>query len=62
MKSKVLKMVGTKTFVLSLVETVNSEYVVECETPHSVGSSLPMKDYKIASLIFDLKLQELEGN
>ena len=62
MQAKVIKMIGTKTFVLSLIETVDNEYVVECETSHSVGSSLPMKDYKIASLIFDLKLQELEGN
>lgn len=62
MNAKVIKMIGTKNFVLSLYESVSGRYYIEYEHKEKVTMSEPMDDFNNASYLFDLKLQELEGN
>jgi hypothetical protein len=62
MNAKVIKMIGTKNFVLSLYESASGRYYIEYEVGEKVTMSEPMADFKNATFLFDLKLQELEGN
>lgn len=62
MAAKVLKMINTKRFVVSLWETDAGRYYIEYEVNERVTMSEPMQDFANATYLFDLKLQELEGN
>ncbi len=59
---KTIKMIGTKNFCIELVQLGDSRYVVGYEANGIAKVSEPMKDYKTASYMFDVKLQDLEGN
>lgn len=60
--SKTLKLVGTKNFTVELVELDSGMYCVRHEVDEKMHFSEKITDYNIASYMFDLKLQELEGN
>lgn len=61
MQTRVIKMIGKKHFVLTLVETENHEYIIEQETEGGVTTTFPMQDLMIATMVFETMLQKLEG-
>lgn len=63
---KIVKMIGNKRFILELAQ-INGEYVIILEERKGdkVGIqqySEVIKDFNLASFLFDEKLIELEGN
>lgn len=59
---KTIKSISTERFELCVVEMSNGQYVVAYETNNEVKTSEGLNDYDIASVLFDMKLIELEGN
>lgn len=59
---KVLKMIGTTRFTLSLCETESGLYFVEWEIDEKVTMTQKVSNLNDATFLFTHKLQELEGN
>lgn len=59
---KCVKMIGTKRFILSLYQTDTDKYQIVLEQGDTKHTSENLSDFRIASILFDMKLQELEGN
>lgn len=59
---KTIKLIGTKNYEVSLIETDNGKYRVLNTTLGETRDSGDIVDYKLASALFDMKLQELDGN
>ena len=57
-----IKSVGNNHFTLELVELDSGMYCVRFEANEKMHFSEKILDYNTASYMFDLKLQELEGN
>lgn len=57
---KTIKKVETKNFEIQLIET-DAGYTVLYENAVQGGESENTLDYNTASFLFDLKLQDLEG-
>jgi hypothetical protein len=60
--SKTIKMIGRKNFIVELVELDSGLYCVRHEVNEKMHFSESIQDFNLASYLFDLKLQELEGN
>ena len=59
---KTIKLIITKRYALSL-ESNGDEYTITYEKSHDMPkTSETINDYNMASHLFDLKYQELEGN
>ena len=63
MNSRLIKSYETPKFKIELLE-MNYSYVIKYENNsfHGVNYSEQIKDFKIASELFNMKLDELEGN
>lgn len=61
--SKLIKAFSNKRFRIELYQTPEDQYVIKYDTNsyHGVNYSEMIKDYKIASQLFDMKLDELDG-
>lgn len=61
---KLVKSLTTKNFRVELLETDTGGYIVAYESKRFGDRqySETVKDYKLASFLFDLKANELEGN
>lgn len=59
---KILKSVATKTFEVALVEANSGYYYILYEVQDKVTQSESIKDFAIASFLYDAKLRELEGH
>lgn len=61
---KLLKAINTSKFKIELVETEDNKFIVQYESNRfgERKQSEPVNDYNTASFIFDLKVEELEGN
>jgi hypothetical protein len=61
---KVIKALNTSKYSIELVETPSHMYVVQYEAKRygERQYSEPVNDYNTASFLFDLKIEELEGN
>jgi hypothetical protein len=55
-------MISTTTFEIVLLELVSGEYCVAYEQNEKVTISEPVRDFNVANHMFEIKLQELEGN
>lgn len=62
-QSKLIKSLATKRYTIQL-HRINDSYVITYENNkyHGINYSEQIKDYKIASELFDMKADELEGN
>lgn len=63
----IIKAINNGRFEIALIETANGEYRIlhtfmNEDKEQDVEKSESIKDYATASYLFDLKLQELEGN
>ncbi len=60
---KIIKEVTTHRYQVKLVE-LNNTYVVEYTSNlvQGVNHSEPVNNYNLAAFLFDLKIEELEGN
>ena len=58
-----IKALCTKRYKIELFQTPNDAYVIKYENNsyHGVNYSEIINDYKIASELFDMKTDELEG-
>lgn len=63
-KLVLVKMIGTKRFEVELYLMPNNEYCIRYENKVLQFSdfSESIQDFKTASILFDLKIQDLEGN
>ncbi len=61
---KLIKAISTSKYTVELIETPSSQYIVQFEAKRygERQYSEPVTDYKTASFLFDLKVDELEGN
>jgi predicted metal-binding protein len=59
----VVKMVGTKKYEIALLKKYNDIYYIRYQKTgvHHEKLSEAIKDYKVASHLFDLKLNDLEN-
>lgn len=57
----VIKQVSNTNFELALVEMSNGSYRIVYEVAEQRHASETVRDYKLASFMFDSKLIELEG-
>lgn len=58
----VVKAVFDPLFEISMVQDINGRYRVEFGRGEAIEFSEWIVDYKMASFMFDMKLQELEGH
>lgn len=62
-KDTVLKAYTTKRYSVSLYETSSGKYLITYENTHNEPQhSEILSDYNMASYMFDLKIDKLEGN
>jgi hypothetical protein len=60
---KTIKAYNTKRFKVELYETTGNSYIIKYENTYSEAQySEVLNDYNMASYLFDLKIDELEGN
>lgn len=57
-----IKGVSTNRYELELFETASGLYMVRSQSLYGINDSEPVRDYKLASDLFELKYDELEGN
>ncbi len=62
--AKVIKCIGTKRFEVELFQLESGFYCIKHDNKKEgkVAFSETINDFKTASFMFDLKVQELEGN
>ncbi len=62
-QTRLIKSISTSRYNVELLET-NHEYVIKYDNNAYTGVNYSelIKDYKIASELFDMKVDELEGN
>lgn len=60
---KLIKALTTSRYKVELIETDNAQYIVQYEAKRygERQYSEPVNDYNTASFLFDLKVDELEG-
>lgn len=63
MNDQLIKSINTNRYNIELFQTNNDKYIIKYENNkfHGVNYSELINDYKIASYLFDLKIEELEG-
>lgn len=61
---KLIKALNTSRYTIELFQTPSDSYVIKYRNNKNYATSFsePMKDYKMASYMFDLKADELDGN
>ena len=62
MNNVLLKAIVTKRYEVELVETEEHKYMIKRVTADTVNFSESFTDYHSASYVFDLTVEELEGN
>jgi hypothetical protein len=60
---KTIKSISTKTYDLALVELPDGQYCIVHGRPYGGEFTYrePIKAYNVAAILFDMKLEELEG-
>ena len=61
MNNVTIKAIITPRFEVSLIRTPSDLYIVESRNAEGVHMSSPIQDFKTASYMFDLTLDEVEG-
>ena len=61
---KTVKMIGTRLFEVVLIQQDSGIYIIQYHRKSDSGFdySEDIQDFKTASFLFDLKVQEMEGN
>jgi hypothetical protein len=60
---KIIKAYTTKRYTVELYETTGNSYIIKYENTYSEAQySEILNDYNMASYMFELKIDELEGN
>lgn len=61
-KHKILKMIGTKDFLVELIESEDGSYIVLSETKKIKDFSIPTRDLAIALSVFDALYNAFQTN
>jgi hypothetical protein len=63
-QDKLIKALHTSRYSIELFETASNLYIIRYENPKNgvYRDSEAMKDFKMASWMFDVKVEELDGN
>jgi hypothetical protein len=60
---KIIKAVTTKRYAVELYETTGNSYIIKYENTYNEAQySEILNDYNMAAYMFELKIDELEGN